>query len=191
MRVFDWNKDWSEAFRDDQYGDDSYGASFSADGRLATTSFDGMIRLYRYDRKADYPELPPRRRARQGAERSARLCASLSVRTANGSRSVTTDFAAVDLLDASDPQRRSRGEYHANATSVIQTGLSKVAWSRDGQTLVRGRRRRGHLKRVRLLFAVGSGRISAPSSRTEPIARKTRPTDVSALPDGDTSSWRR
>ena len=53
MRVFDWNKDWSEAFRDDQYGDDSYGASFSADGRLATTSFDGMIRLYRYDRKAE------------------------------------------------------------------------------------------------------------------------------------------
>ena len=38
IRVFDRKKDWNEAFRDDKYGDDSYGASFSPDGRLATTS---------------------------------------------------------------------------------------------------------------------------------------------------------
>jgi WD domain, G-beta repeat len=49
LRVFDRDKDWNEAFRDDQYGADSYGATFAHDGRLATTAFDGLIRLYKYD----------------------------------------------------------------------------------------------------------------------------------------------
>ena len=35
LRVFDRNKDWSEAFRDDKYGDAGYGAAFAPDGRLA------------------------------------------------------------------------------------------------------------------------------------------------------------
>jgi WD40 repeat protein len=48
LRVFDRDKDWSEVFRDDRYGDNSYGASFAHDGRLATTALDGMIRLYEY-----------------------------------------------------------------------------------------------------------------------------------------------
>ena len=49
LRVFDREKDWREAFRDDQYGSESYGAAFSHDGRLATTSYDGLIRLYTSD----------------------------------------------------------------------------------------------------------------------------------------------
>ena len=49
IRVFDRNNDWHGAFRDDAYGRDSYGASFARDGRLATTSMDGKIRLYRYE----------------------------------------------------------------------------------------------------------------------------------------------
>ena len=55
LRVFDRDKDWSEVFRDDQYGDDSYGAAFARDGRLATTAYDGLIRLYRYDPSSDSP----------------------------------------------------------------------------------------------------------------------------------------
>jgi WD40 repeat protein len=46
LRVFDRDKNWSEAFRDEAYGDRSYGAAFADDGRLATSSFDGKIRLY-------------------------------------------------------------------------------------------------------------------------------------------------
>jgi WD40 repeat protein len=49
LRIFDRNRNWSEAFRDDQYADDSYGAAFAHDGRLATTSYDGLIRLYTPD----------------------------------------------------------------------------------------------------------------------------------------------
>jgi hypothetical protein len=48
LRVFDRDGDWREVFRDDQYGDDAYGAAFAHDGRLATVSFDGLIRLYEY-----------------------------------------------------------------------------------------------------------------------------------------------
>jgi WD40 repeat protein len=48
LRVFDRDKEWSEAFRDEQYGDTSHGAAFAREGRLATTSLDGMIRLYEY-----------------------------------------------------------------------------------------------------------------------------------------------
>ncbi len=46
LRVFDRDKNWSEAFRDEAYGDQSYGAAFTEDGRLATSSYDGEIRLY-------------------------------------------------------------------------------------------------------------------------------------------------
>ncbi len=37
---------WAEAARDEDYGDSSYGAAFAPDGRLATTSYDGKVRLY-------------------------------------------------------------------------------------------------------------------------------------------------
>jgi hypothetical protein len=52
---FDRDKGWSEVFRDEQYGDASYGASFARDGHLAVTSFDGLIHLYEYDAGTDNP----------------------------------------------------------------------------------------------------------------------------------------
>src|SRR5262249_30928742 len=46
LRVYDREAGWGEIARDGDYGDDSYGAAFATDGRLATTSYDGHIRLY-------------------------------------------------------------------------------------------------------------------------------------------------
>jgi WD domain, G-beta repeat len=46
LSVLDRDKNWSEAFRDPTYGEQSYGAAFAADGRLATSSTDGKVRLY-------------------------------------------------------------------------------------------------------------------------------------------------
>src|SRR5262249_28120650 len=46
LRVFDRENQWSEAFHDTDYAASSYGATFAADGRLATSSLDGKIRLY-------------------------------------------------------------------------------------------------------------------------------------------------
>jgi WD40 repeat protein len=44
LRVFDRDKNWAEAFRDATYA--SYGTAFAGDGRLATSSVDGKVRLY-------------------------------------------------------------------------------------------------------------------------------------------------
>jgi WD40 repeat protein len=49
LRVYDRDRQWSEVFRDTNYGDRIWGVTFSADGRLATTSYDGKVRLYDRD----------------------------------------------------------------------------------------------------------------------------------------------
>jgi WD40 repeat protein len=46
LRVYDRLARWREVVRDPEYGDSIFGLTFSADGRLATTSFDGHVRLY-------------------------------------------------------------------------------------------------------------------------------------------------
>ncbi len=46
LRVYDREAGWAEVARDSDYGDESYGAAFAPDGRLATTSYDGKVRLY-------------------------------------------------------------------------------------------------------------------------------------------------
>lgn len=45
IRVFK-SDDFSELFKDDSYGDASYGLAYSKDGRLATVSIDGYVRIY-------------------------------------------------------------------------------------------------------------------------------------------------
>jgi WD40 repeat protein len=49
LRVYSRQTGWAEAARDTDYGDNSYGADFAADGWLATTSSDGKVRLYASD----------------------------------------------------------------------------------------------------------------------------------------------
>jgi WD40 repeat protein len=52
LRVYDRNGQWTEVFRDTDYGDGIYGLAFAPDdGRLATTSEDGNLRLYDPDFK--------------------------------------------------------------------------------------------------------------------------------------------
>ena len=46
LRVFDREAKWSEVFHDSDYGSVSYGVTFADDGRLATSAYDGKIRLY-------------------------------------------------------------------------------------------------------------------------------------------------
>lgn len=49
FRLYDRGSGWAEVARDEPYGGDSYGAAFAPDGRLATTSWDGGLRLYDVD----------------------------------------------------------------------------------------------------------------------------------------------
>jgi WD40 repeat protein len=132
LRVFDRDKKWCEAFRDEQYGAASYGATFARDGRLATTSLDGLIRLYTYDLNSDSPNF---------------RAVGQTVRAPSGDRPYQAafnphgkslavgygDVAAVDILEGT-ALKQVGGQRPAGATPS-PAGLTHVAWSRDGKTL--------------------------------------------------------
>jgi hypothetical protein len=132
LRVFDRDMGWSEAFRDDKYGDRGYGAAFSSGGRLATTSYDGMIRLYAYDpdnvrpnfRLVGQPIKAP------SGNRPYRIAFSPDdKRLAVG----YNNLAAVDVLDGRTLKRVGGQKFDDVDPSSV--GITKVAWSGDGQTL--------------------------------------------------------
>jgi WD40 repeat protein len=133
LRVFDRDKKWSEAFRDDQYGDRSCGATFARDGRLATTSYDGRIRLYKYAPNSDSPNfraVGQPVRAPSGDRPFRAAFNPDGKRLAVGYR----DVAAVDILDGT-ALKQVGGQPPANATPSTAGGLTSVAWSSDGKTL--------------------------------------------------------
>jgi WD40 repeat protein len=127
LRVYDRDAGWREVARDASYGDSSYGAAFAADGRLATTSYDGTLRLY---------------------DRAFRLVAM--AKTTKGTRPIGLAFTpagdrlavgyedttAVSLVDG-----RALTPLHGPDTSGLDNGhLATIAWSADGATLYAGGR---------------------------------------------------
>jgi WD40 repeat protein len=127
LRVYDRDTDWAEVARDTDYGDDSYGAAFAYDGRLATTSLDGQVRLYdrAFGRVA--------KRETTGGRQPLGVAFSPDGKVLAVGYDDTT---AVDRLDWHTLKPLS-----APDTSGIGSGdLSKVAWSADGETLFAGGR---------------------------------------------------
>src|ERR1700730_582236 len=132
LRVFDRNKNWSEALSDHQYGDHSFGAAFPSDGRLATSSFDGLIRSYQYDPNSDSPNF--RRVGEPFKAPSGKLPKGVAYSPGGKLLAVGYyDVAAVDVLDGTKLERVG-GHKPADATPS-PVGAATVAWSRDGQTL--------------------------------------------------------
>jgi WD40 repeat protein len=177
LRVFDRDKDWGEAFRDDQYGGYSYGAAFARNGRLATTSYDGMIRLYKYDPHNGNPSF-----RRVGGPVKANEDLPYGVAFSPDDKSVAIgyyDVAAVDILDGTTLKRVGRrGPADVTASPA---GLTNVAWSTDGRTLfaigsvndAQGRR---------LLFAWDQKGLGHEQRMT--YCAPTSAADVNALPEG-------
>jgi WD40 repeat protein len=62
LRVYDRDRQWSETFRDTEYGGNIYGLTIDTEGRLATASFDGKIRLY----DSDFRQVVPPREVTGG-----------------------------------------------------------------------------------------------------------------------------
>jgi WD40 repeat protein len=127
VRVFDRDKDWSEAVRD-PYDGESYGATFAHDGRLATTSYGsaGSIRLYDSNfRLIAGPVKAP----------SGNFPAKIAF--SPDGRWLAVGYAGVAAVDLFDGRSLNRvpGPNPTNLRAG-SGGLAEVGWSHDGRTLL-------------------------------------------------------
>ena len=129
LRIYAGERGWDEAARDEDYGDQVYGVDFAPDGRLATASFDGKVRLYA-----------------PGAAGAVRPIVTVKLpgplyriafRPPDGARLAVgyVDTPRVDLLDGYSLATLA-GPDAAGVEGVFS--LSAVAWSRDGGTVLAG-----------------------------------------------------
>jgi WD40 repeat protein len=123
LRLYDRDNKWSEVFHDVNYDLDSHGAAFANDGRLATTAYDGTVRLY--DRS--FALIAVRKTKRGHRPRGIAFSPDGNV-VAIGYE----DAPAVDLLDA-DSLEPMPGPITDDLPAAV--GLFEVAWSTDGEDL--------------------------------------------------------
>ena len=166
LRVYDRDR-WTEVFRDTDYGYDIYGVTFAADGRLATASWDGKIRLYDRDFKL---MVPPRKAT--GGNQPHRIAFS-----PDGSVLAVgyADAATVDLFDG-----HSLAPLPGPNVDGLRNGtLGIVIWSKDGKILyAAGTYREASGPRVLAWANAGRG-----ERRTLPAGSNTV-SGLAALPDG-------
>jgi Caspase domain/WD domain, G-beta repeat len=124
LRVYDEHRQWSEVFRDTDYGDDVSCLTFSADGRLAVASFDGKVHLYD---SAFRPIVPPK-------QLTGRKPFSIAFSPDGAMLAVGYDDApGVDLLDGYSLAPLPRPNIDG-----LTPSLDIVTWSKDGRTLYAG-----------------------------------------------------
>jgi hypothetical protein len=125
LRIYARDQDWAELARDTQYSWASYGAAFAPDGRLATTEFEGKVRLYAGPLTDDIR--PTITATAPGGQRPWDIAF-----TPDGSRVAIGHNAsgAVDVLDGHTLAPLARPDL-----SGIKAPLPHVAWSADGRTL--------------------------------------------------------
>lgn len=166
LRVYDREAGWDETARDDNYGSHSYGAAFAADGRLATTSLDGHLRLYD----------PSFRRIAIAETKEGTRPFGIAFNPA-GDRLVLGDdgstrlslFDGRDLTPLPDPDTRG----------IDNGDLTKVAWSADGATLYAGGRyQRDGMNPVVAWSDAGAGaRRELPASKDTIVSLRALPDD--------------
>lgn len=138
VRVWDSTR-WAAPFEDVDYGDQTISASWSADARLATSSSDGQVRLYRVSEqglKKLASAAPGRNVGYPGVATPGESFWSLAF--SPDGRSLALGYADeryrahVDVLDANSLSVL----FSPDMTGVTDDGmLAYVAWSLDGQTL--------------------------------------------------------
>jgi WD40 repeat protein len=172
IRLYDRDRSWGEAARDEDYRDQSYGAAFAPDGRLATTSFDGKVRLYAAELQGTvHPAVAinaPDGRQPYGVAFSPTDGARLTIGYADGT--------AVSLLDGHSLASFPRPD----VTGITGGNLSKVAWSSDGRTLFAA----GSYGPVDSSPILAWGDAGAGKRQILPAAQNTVMSLV-PLPDGD------
>jgi WD40 repeat protein len=165
LRVYDRQEQWREVFRDTDYGDQIWGLTFSSDGQLATTSYDGKVRLY--DRA--FRLLVPAQKVTGGGRPFHIAFSPDGALLAIG----YADAPATDLLDG-----HSLAPLPGPNLDGLSGGfLSTVTWSRDGRTPYAGGVIQG---RGAVLAWADAGR---GARRTLPAASNTVE-GLAALPEG-------
>jgi WD40 repeat protein len=163
LRVFDRERAWAEVARGEGYGDSSYGAAFSGDGRLATTSDDGRLRLYSPGpRVAELKEVV----APGGAQPSGIAFSPDGLCIAVGYDGTTR----VDVLDGYTLE-----PLHAADTEGFENGnLAWIAWEADGSLLAAGRYADGSGSRPVIAWADGGrgARRVLPAGRNTVMSLK-------------------
>ncbi|MBP2230032.1 WD40 repeat protein [Azospirillum agricola] len=114
-----------EVIIDRDYGGDAYGLTFATDGRLATTSLDGYVRLYSQDGR-----LLRKVRAPAAEQPFSIVFSPDSGRLAVG----YNDLKRVSVLSAIDLSLL----YSPDTTGGSDGNLSSVQWSADGRFLFAG-----------------------------------------------------
>jgi hypothetical protein len=133
--------DGREIFKDGNYADVVYGVSFARDGRLATTSFDGFLRLYDTTggllRKVTAGPGHPFRCAfsPDGAKLAVGFEYAAAVEVRDGHTLALTSSPVAYEIDGASTLALLLNP--ANNIPFSQTrGLATVAWSRDGTQLL-------------------------------------------------------
>ena len=127
LRVFDRNRQWGETFRDTSYLRGVFGIEFADDDRLFVACKDGTIRVY--DR--NFKRISLGRTAISGREPEGFAVSPDGSKLALAYR----DAAAVDVFDGLSLTRLSRPKVEGFGS---EGHITRVAWSKDGNTLFAG-----------------------------------------------------
>lgn len=155
IRVWD-TKRWVAPLQDGDYGDLIAGASWSADGRLATSSYDGQLRVYRV---ADQG-LTKLASAAAPGKKPFRLAFSPDGLSLAVGYADESDRARIDVLDANSLSLR----FSPDTSGVTNGILASVAWSLDGRSL----------------YAAGTWGLEHVIVRRWPDSGRGKPVDVQA-----------
>jgi WD40 repeat protein len=131
LRIFARERDWDEIARDVDYTRPAYGVAFASDGRLATTEFEGKVRLYTGPLVGDIR--PTTGISAPGGSRPYKIAfSSDGSRLAVGHNRIP---AAIDLLDGHTLVALPGPDL----TGTEAGTLTEVAWSmEDGNLFAAG-----------------------------------------------------
>lgn len=170
LRLFSVD-DGTPVAEDLDYGGDSYSVHFSRDGRLVTTCYDGLLRLYRFG-GGKLTKITQKNAPGGNRPYSAKFSPD-GKRIGVGFK----DSSAVNVLDGGQLALLS-----APDTAGINGGLSSIAWSQDGAWLyAAGQAQRNNINFVRRWPIQSAG--SAGKAEDWRVARNAV-MDLAPLPGG-------
>jgi WD40 repeat protein len=168
LRVYSVSEDFKEAFSDTNYDSNIYGIDFSSEGWLATSCYDGNMRLYdsSFELKA---------KVAGSGKRPLRVAFSPD---GDGLAVGYTDTTGVDILSGKDLSN----EFSSDTSLIASGNLGSVAWNYESEALVAGGRY-GNSDGVYPIMIFDEAGQGKPRSLTGP---KSTIMDIQTISEGRT-----